>query len=196
MASSLNGKTIALLVAHEGAEQVELTEPWKAVEQAGGTPEFVSTEVGKIQAFNHLIPADTFEVDKAAGSVSSSDYAALVLPGGVANPGLPAHQRRRRCVHQEFLRRRQTGCGDLPRAVDPDRGRQLCVVGRSRRGRVWRPTSATPAPTGSTTRSSNAPVGQTRWCRAASPPTYPRSAKHWLGCSPRTTHSPNLARDS
>ncbi|WP_197506170.1 type 1 glutamine amidotransferase domain-containing protein [Mycobacterium sp. 852014-52144_SCH5372336] len=86
MASSLNGKKIAFLVATEGVEQVELTEPWKAVEQAGGTPELVSTEVGKIQAFNHLTPADTFEVEKSADSVSTSDYAALVLPGGVANP--------------------------------------------------------------------------------------------------------------
>jgi protease I len=86
MATSLNGKTIAFLVAPEGVEQVELTEPWKAVEQAGGTPELVSTEVGKVQAFNHLTPADTFDAEKSADSVSSSDYAALVLPGGVANP--------------------------------------------------------------------------------------------------------------
>ena len=86
MPSSLKGKTIAFLVAPEGAEQAELTEPWKAVEQAGGTPELVSTEVGKVQAFNHLTPADTFEADKSADSVSSSDYDGLVLPGGVANP--------------------------------------------------------------------------------------------------------------
>jgi protease I len=86
MPSSLKGKTIAFLVAPEGAEQVELTEPWKAVEQAGGMPQLVSTEVGKVQAFNHLTPADTFEADKSADSVSASDYAALVLPGGVANP--------------------------------------------------------------------------------------------------------------
>ena len=79
MPSSLKGKTIAFLVAPEGVEQVELTEPWKAVEQAGGTAELVSTEVGKIQAFNHLTPADTFEADKSADSVSSSDYAGLVL---------------------------------------------------------------------------------------------------------------------
>jgi protease I len=86
MSDSLNGKKIAFLVAQEGVEQVELTEPWKAVEQAGGTPELVSTEVGKIQAFNHLTPADTFEADKSADSASVSDYAGLVLPGGVANP--------------------------------------------------------------------------------------------------------------
>jgi protease I len=86
MPSSLSGKTIAFLVAPEGAEQAELTEPWKAVEHAEGTPELVSTEVGKVQAFNHLTPADTFEADKSADSVSSSDYDGLVLPGGVANP--------------------------------------------------------------------------------------------------------------
>jgi protease I len=86
MATRLDNKRIAFLVAPEGAEQVELTEPWKAVEQAGGTPELVSTEVGKVQAFNHLTPADTFDADTAADSASSADYAALVLPGGVASP--------------------------------------------------------------------------------------------------------------
>ncbi len=83
---SLEGKKIAFLVAPEGAEQVELTDPWKAVEDAGGTPELVSTEVGKVQAFNHLTPADTFEAEKAADDASAADYAGLVLPGGVANP--------------------------------------------------------------------------------------------------------------
>ncbi len=86
MSTTLAGKRIAFLVAPEGAEQVELTEPWKAVQEAGGTPELVSTEVGKIQAFNHLTPADTFEADKAADSVTASEYDGLVLPGGVANP--------------------------------------------------------------------------------------------------------------
>ena len=86
MATSLNGKKIAFLVAPEGVEQVELTEPWNAVQQAGATPELVSTEVGKVQGFNHLTAADTFEADKSADDVSASDYAALVLPGGVANP--------------------------------------------------------------------------------------------------------------
>ena len=67
-------------------DNMELTEPWKAVENAGGTPELVSTEVGKIQAFNHLTPADTFEADEAADAATTSDYDGLVLPGGVANP--------------------------------------------------------------------------------------------------------------
>jgi protease I len=83
---TLDGKKIAFLVAPEGVEQVELTEPWKAVQDAGGTPELISTEVGKVQAFNHLTEADTFESDKAAGDAKVDDYAGLVLPGGVANP--------------------------------------------------------------------------------------------------------------
>jgi deglycase len=86
MADKLQGKRIAFLVASEGIEQVELTEPWKAVEGAGGTPELVSLESGEVQAFNHLDKADTFKVDRTAGEADPSDYDGLVLPGGVANP--------------------------------------------------------------------------------------------------------------
>jgi protease I len=88
MAGKLDGKKIAFLVAPEGIEQVELTEPWRAVEEAGGTPELVSTDSGHVQAFNHLDKADTFEVDKTVGDAEVSDYDGLVLPGGVANPDL------------------------------------------------------------------------------------------------------------
>ena len=86
MADKLQGKKIAFLVAPEGTEQVELTEPWKAVEQAGGALELLSTEKGSIQAFNHLDKADTFDVDRTVSEASASDYDGLVLPGGVANP--------------------------------------------------------------------------------------------------------------
>jgi deglycase len=85
MAEELKGKKIAFLAA-EGVEQVELTEPWKAVEQAGGSPELISVEDGEVQAFNHLDKADTFPVDKTAKAADASDYDGLVLPGGVANP--------------------------------------------------------------------------------------------------------------
>ena len=88
MANELQGKRIAFLVALEGTEQVELTDPWEAVEAAGGTPELVSTEAGEIQAFNHLDKADTFTVDRVVSEASASDYDGLVLPGGVANPDL------------------------------------------------------------------------------------------------------------
>jgi protease I len=86
MADKLQGKTIAFLVAPEGTEQVELTEPWEAVEKEGGSPELLSTDSGEIQAFNHLDRADTFPVDKIVSDASADDYDGLVLPGGVANP--------------------------------------------------------------------------------------------------------------
>ena len=86
MADKLQGKRIAFVVAPEGAEQVELTEPWKAVESEGGKPELVSTEEGEVQAFNHLDKADTFKVDRTAADADAGDYDGLVLPGGVASP--------------------------------------------------------------------------------------------------------------
>ncbi|WP_434612026.1 type 1 glutamine amidotransferase domain-containing protein [Arthrobacter sp. A5] len=87
MGNELAGKKIAFLVAPSGVEQVELTRPWQAVLDAGGTPELVSTKPGEAQAFHHDVePGDTFPVDKVAGEVSSEDYAGLVLPGGTTNP--------------------------------------------------------------------------------------------------------------
>jgi deglycase len=85
MSDELKGKKIAFLAA-EGVEQVELTEPWKAVEQAGGQPQLLSVEDGQVQAFNHLDKADTFTVDKKVADADAGDYDGLVLPGGVANP--------------------------------------------------------------------------------------------------------------
>ena len=85
MPGKLEGKTIAFLATH-GVEQVELTEPWQAVKDAGGTPELVSLEDGAVQAFNHLDKADTFQVDRTAAEADAGRYDALVLPGGVANP--------------------------------------------------------------------------------------------------------------
>ena len=86
MTESLNGRRVAFLVAPEGIEQVELTEPWKAVKNAGGTPELVSVQPGTVRAFHHLDKADTFDVDKVVTDVRPDDYDGLVLPGGVANP--------------------------------------------------------------------------------------------------------------
>ena len=79
-------KTIAFLVAPEGIEQVELTEPWQAVKQAGGTPRLISTSPGQVQAFHHLDKGDTFAVDATVDEVSAAEFGGLVLPGGVANP--------------------------------------------------------------------------------------------------------------
>jgi protease I len=77
---------VAFLVAAEGVEQVELTEPWKAVQDAGAEPVLVSPEKGELQAFNHLDKGDTFDVDEPVSEAQVDDYAMLVLPGGEANP--------------------------------------------------------------------------------------------------------------
>ena len=83
--AELTGKRIAFL-ATDMVEQVELTEPWKAVENAGGTPELVSLEEGEIQGFHHYDRADRFPVDRVVSDVSAEDYDAYVQPGGVGNP--------------------------------------------------------------------------------------------------------------
>jgi protease I len=82
----LDGYKVAFLVANEGIEQVELTEPWKAVQQAGGQPVLVAPKSGRAQAFHHLEKADSFAVDLTVEQASPVDYVGLVLPGGVANP--------------------------------------------------------------------------------------------------------------
>src|SRR3954454_13964835 len=85
MANEIEGKRVAF-VATDMVEQVELTEPWKAVQQAGATPELLSIKEGQIQGFNHFDKADTFKVDRQVGDASAGEYDALVLPGGVGNP--------------------------------------------------------------------------------------------------------------
>jgi protease I len=85
VAGELQGKKVAFL-ATDGVEQVEYTEPRKAVEQAGAEARLVSLEPGEIQGFNHLDKGDRFPVDVAVAEASADDYDGLVLPGGVANP--------------------------------------------------------------------------------------------------------------
>ena len=82
----LNGKKIAFLMANEGVEQVELTEPLEAVRGSGAEVELLAPEAGEVQAFNHLDKAQTFAVDRTVGEANPDDYDGLVLPGGVANP--------------------------------------------------------------------------------------------------------------
>ena len=67
-------------------EQAELTEPWRAVEQAGGQPELISIEEGEVQAWKHFDQGGSFKVDKTIEEARLEDYDGLVLPGGVANP--------------------------------------------------------------------------------------------------------------
>lgn len=81
----LDGKLVAFL-ATDGFEQVELTEPWKAIKSAGATVELISLKAGKILGMHHFERGDMFPVDRIVTDVSADDYDALVLPGGLANP--------------------------------------------------------------------------------------------------------------
>ncbi|MFX0595112.1 type 1 glutamine amidotransferase domain-containing protein [Melissospora conviva] len=85
MTKSLQGKRIAFL-ATDGVEEVELTEPAKAVRAAGGEVDLVALRPGSIQAFNHLDKSSTYDVDVTVGDADPQRYDGLVLPGGVANP--------------------------------------------------------------------------------------------------------------
>lgn len=81
----LTSKTIAIL-ATDGFEQVELTKPKQALEDAGATVHLISLKEGKILGFNHFDKADQFTVDKIVTSANVDNYDGLVLPGGVHNP--------------------------------------------------------------------------------------------------------------
>ncbi len=85
MSTSIKGKRVAFL-ATDGVEEVEYTEPRKAVERAGGQAELISIKDGEIQAVNHMDKAGTYKVDKQVKDADPDQYDALVLPGGVANP--------------------------------------------------------------------------------------------------------------
>jgi protease I len=100
MSNQLQGKRIAFLVANEGVEQVELTEPREAVEGAGAETDLLAPEAGEVQALNHLDKGDRFEVDRVVGDADAAEYDGLVLPGGVANPD----QLRTKAEAVEFVR--------------------------------------------------------------------------------------------
>jgi protease I len=84
--AELSGMRIAFLVAQEGVEEVELTKPWQAVQNAGASPELLAPDDGEVQAFNHLDKGSTFTVDRKLTDAKPSEYDGVVLPGGVANP--------------------------------------------------------------------------------------------------------------
>jgi len=86
MTNELAGVRVAFLVANEGIEEVELTEPWTAVVDAGGSPQLVAPKPGEARAMNHLDKAGKYSVDGTTKEVRVDDFDAVVLPGGVANP--------------------------------------------------------------------------------------------------------------
>jgi len=85
MNNDLNNLKVAILVA-EGFEQQELTEPQKALEQAGAETLIVSPADGEVQGWNHFDKAEKFPVDVPLAEAKADDFDALLLPGGVANP--------------------------------------------------------------------------------------------------------------
>jgi protease I len=130
MTSELQGQKVAFLVAQEGVEEVELTEPWEAVEQAGGIPRLLAPEAGEVQAFNHLDKSSRFHVDIALDDAEADEYDALVLPGGVANPDqLRMDERALEFVREIFTSGKPVGviCHGPWTLVEADlvRGRQI-----------------------------------------------------------------------
>jgi protease I len=85
MEKELSGRTVAILVT-DGFEQVEMTEPRKALDQAGAKTVLISPKAGEVQGMNHSEKGDKFKADKELSSVAADDFDALLLPGGVANP--------------------------------------------------------------------------------------------------------------
>src|SRR4051812_40004077 len=81
----LRGKRVAI-VATDGFEQLELTEPKRALEEAGAIVDVVSIHPGKIQGMNHMDQGDRIKVNKTIDQANPRDYDNLMLPGGVANP--------------------------------------------------------------------------------------------------------------
>jgi protease I len=85
MAGELTGKTVAILVEN-GFEQVELTEPKKALEDAGAKTVIVSPHPGRVRGWDFKDWGDDFEVDLALDDARPQEFDALLLPGGVLNP--------------------------------------------------------------------------------------------------------------
>ena len=100
--SKLSGHRVAIL-ATDGVEQVELTEPRKALDDAGATTKVVSPTNGAIKAWQHDHWGDKIDVDIPLAEASPDDFDALLLPGGVMNPDrLRQDERAVRFVRQFF----------------------------------------------------------------------------------------------
>ncbi len=95
----LNGMRVAMLVT-EGFEEVEMTEPRQALEEAGAQVDLIAPKGGKVRAFQHREPGDTFDVDVTLDEASPEEYNAVMLPGGAFN----ADKLRMEKLAQDFVR--------------------------------------------------------------------------------------------
>ena len=148
----LDGKKVAFVTSNEGVEQVELTAPWEAVQEAGGSPVLIRLSAGTVQCFNHLDKADQFPVDQTTAQANPREFDAFVVPGGVANADeLRMDEPAVAFVHSFFDDGKPVAviCHGPWALVEADvvRGRTLT------RGRACGRTFATPVADGWTTRS-------------------------------------------
>jgi protease I len=131
MANELQGRKVAILLAPVGSEQVEFTEPKKAVEDAGAEVDVVGIQTGEAQTMNSDVNmGETFTVEKTFSDVSVADYDALIVPGGtVGADNLRANQEAVQFVHGFFEQEKPVGviCHGLWTLVEADvvRGRTL-----------------------------------------------------------------------
>ena len=131
MANELQGRKVAILLAPVGSEQVEFTEPKKAVEDAGADVDVVGIQTGEAQTMNSDVNmGETFTVEKTFSDVSVADYDALIVPGGtVGADNLRANQEAVQFVHGFFEQEKPVGviCHGPWTLVEADvvRGRTL-----------------------------------------------------------------------
>ena len=121
MAGELQGKRIAIL-ATDGFEQVELTEPKKALEQAGATAQVVAPKEGTIKGWNHTDWGQEVPVDIPLASAQAAAFDALVLPGGVMNPDKLKDEPAGCPVRERFRGRQEADRCHMPRPMDAHRG--------------------------------------------------------------------------
>lgn len=82
---NLSGKKVAILTEN-GFEEVELTSPKKALENAGATVHIISPQEKKVKAWNHDHWTIELDVDKNLSEADPNNYDAIMVPGGVINP--------------------------------------------------------------------------------------------------------------
>jgi protease I len=111
MANELQGKKIAILLAPVGSEEVEFTEPKKAVEEAGATVEVVGIQTGGAQTMNSDVnPGETFTVEKTFSDVSADEYDGLIVPGGtVGADNLRGSEEAVKFIHSFFEQAKPVG---------------------------------------------------------------------------------------
>ncbi len=122
MSHAASNKRVAIL-ATDGFEQAELTEPKKALADAGAEVHVVSLEPGEIRGFRHFDKGDKIAVDRVVGKADANDYDALVIPGGLFNPDALRRDDSALTFARSDSRCRQAGGGDLSRPVGADQRR-------------------------------------------------------------------------